>query len=63
MAELVRIGGTTPLMKMLWSGAFCTGCLTVTGKTVDGKFEDIQPYRGADVVHGLTFQSRKNSHW
>src|SRR6185295_9958578 len=51
MAELVRIGGLTPLMKMLLDRGLLHGdCLTVTGKTVSQNLADAKPYPdGQDV--------------
>ncbi|HMC26267.1 MAG TPA: dihydroxy-acid dehydratase [Verrucomicrobiae bacterium] len=64
MAELVRIGGTTPLMKMLLDRGLLHGdCLTVTGKTVAENLKDVQPYAPKqDVVRSFDDPIKKESH-
>src|SRR5438034_8955917 len=64
MAELVRIGGTTPLMKMLLDHGLLHGdCLTVTGKTMAENLKDVQPYpRKQDVVRSFDDPIKKDSH-
>ena len=64
MAELVKIGGTTPLMKMLLDRGLLHGdCLTVTGQTVAENLKDVQPYpTGQDVVRGFDNPVKKDSH-
>ena len=64
MAELVRIGGTTPLMKMLLDRGLLHGdCLTVTGRTVAENLQDVQPYpAGQEVVRGFDNPIKKESH-
>jgi dihydroxy-acid dehydratase len=64
MAELVRIGGTVPLMKMLLDRGLMHGdCLTVTGKTVAENLKDAPAYpAGQDVVRGLENPIKKDSH-
>jgi dihydroxy-acid dehydratase len=64
MAELVRIGGLTPLMKMLLDKGLLHGdCLTVTGKTVAENLADAEPYpAGQDVIRGFDNPVKKNSH-
>ena len=45
MADLVKIGGTVPLMKaMLDEGLLDGSCLTVTGKTLSENLADVRPY-------------------
>ena len=45
MSELVKIGGTLPLMKMLLDAGMLHGdCLTVTGNTVSENLKDVEPY-------------------
>ncbi len=45
MADLVRIGGTLPLMKMLLEAGLLDGsCLTVTGRTLAENLADVKPY-------------------
>ena len=64
MAELVKIGGLTPLMKMLLNKGLLHGdCLTVTGKTVAENLAKAKPYPpGQDVVRGFDNPVKKNSH-
>jgi dihydroxy-acid dehydratase len=45
MADLVRIGGTLPLMKMLLEAGLLDGsCLTVTGRTLAENLAEVKPY-------------------
>ena len=64
MAELVKIGGTVPLMKMLLDRGLLHGdCLTVTGKTMAENLKDVQPYpAGQDVIRSFDNPIKKNSH-
>jgi dihydroxy-acid dehydratase len=64
MSELVRIGGLTPLMKMLLDEGLLHGdCLTVTGKTVAENLSSARPYPAEqDVVHGFDNPIKKDSH-
>jgi len=64
MAELVRIGGLTPLMKMLLDEGLLHGdCLTATGKTVAENVSGARPYPPEqDVVHGFDDPIKKDSH-
>jgi dihydroxy-acid dehydratase len=64
MAELVRIGGTVPLMKMLLDEGLMQGdCLTVTGKTLAENLKNAPSYPpGQDVVHGFDNPIKKDSH-
>jgi dihydroxy-acid dehydratase len=64
MAELVKIGGTVPLMKMLLDRGLMHGdCLTVTGKTMAENLKDAPAYpAGQDVVHGFDNPIKKDSH-
>jgi dihydroxy-acid dehydratase len=64
MAELVRIGGTVPLMKMLLNQGLMHGdCLTVTGKTMAENLKDAPGYpAGQDVVRGFDNPIKKDSH-
>lgn len=65
MAELVKIGGTIPLMKMLLEAGLLHGdCLTVTGKTVAENLANsslVYP-EGQDVVRPLDNPIKKDSH-
>src|SRR5207244_5570219 len=64
MAELVRIGGTVPLMKMLLDRGLLHGdCLTVTGKTMADNLAKAGSYpAGQDVVRGFDNPIKKDSH-
>lgn len=64
MAELVRIGGTVPLMKMLLDRGLMHGdCLTVTGKTMAENLRNAPGYpAGQDVVRGFDNPIKKDSH-
>jgi dihydroxy-acid dehydratase len=65
MAELVKIGGTIPLMKMLLEGGLLHGdCLTVTGKTVAENLANssLEYPAGQKVVHSLDNPIKKDSH-
>jgi dihydroxy-acid dehydratase len=64
MAELVKIGGLVPLMKMLLDRGLLHGnCLTVTGKTVAENLSHAKAYpSGQDVVHDFENPIKKDSH-
>jgi len=64
MAELVRIGGTVPLMKMLLDKGLLHGdCMTVTGKTMAENLANVPAYpAGQDVVRGFDHPIKKDSH-
>lgn len=64
MAELVRIGGLTPLMKMLLDKELLhSECVTVTGKTIAENVSGVRPYAPEqDVVHGFDNPIKKSSH-
>jgi dihydroxy-acid dehydratase len=64
MSEMVKIGGLTPLMKMLLDQGLLHGdCLTVTGKTVAENLRDVKPYaKGQDVIHGFDNPIKPTSH-
>jgi dihydroxy-acid dehydratase len=64
MAELVRIGGTVPLMKMLLDAGLLHGdCMTVTGKTVAQNLKNAPRYpKGQDVIRPLSNPIKKESH-
>jgi dihydroxy-acid dehydratase len=64
MAELVKIGGTVPLMKMLLDhGLFHGDVLTVTGKTMAENLKDAPAYPvGQDVIRAWDNPVKKNSH-
>jgi dihydroxy-acid dehydratase len=64
MAELVKIGGTVPLMKMLLDRGLMHGdCLTVTGRTMAENLQEAPAYpAGQDVVRGFDHPIKKDSH-
>jgi len=64
MMEMVRIGGLTPLMKMLLDAGLLHGdCLTVTGKTVAQNLKGVKPYpKNQTVVRPLDNPIKKDSH-
>ncbi|MEZ5293967.1 MAG: dihydroxy-acid dehydratase [Vicinamibacterales bacterium] len=64
MAELVRIGGLTPLMKRLLDAGLLHGdCLTVTGRTVAENLAGVADYpAGQAVVAGLDAPLKRDSH-
>jgi dihydroxy-acid dehydratase len=64
MAELVRIGGVTPLMKMLLDEGLLHGdALTVTGKTLAANVASAAPYpAGQDVVRAFEAPLKRDSH-
>jgi dihydroxy-acid dehydratase len=64
MAALVRIGGLTPLLKMLLDkGLLHGGALTVTGRTLAENLRDAASYpAGQDVVRAFDQPIKKDSH-
>jgi dihydroxy-acid dehydratase len=64
MVHLVRIGGLTPLLKMLLDAGLLHGdCLTVTGSTLAENLKDAQPYStDQDVIYPLDNPIKKDSH-
>ncbi len=65
MAELVKIGGTVPLMKMLLGAGLLHGdCLTVTGKTMAENLANSKLEYPADqkVIRPLDNPIKKDSH-
>lgn len=64
MAELVRIGGTVPLMKMLIEEGLMRGdCMTVTGKTLWENVKNAKPYpKKQDVIRPFSNPVKKDGH-
>lgn len=64
MADLVRIGGTQPLMKMLLDAGLLDGsCLTVTGKTLAQNLRGVKPYpKEQQVIRPFTDPIKKTGH-
>jgi len=64
MVHLTRIGGLTPLLKMLLDEGLLYGdCMTVTGRTLAENLADTQPYPAdQDVVRPFNNPVKKDSH-
>jgi dihydroxy-acid dehydratase len=64
MAELVKIGGILPLMKMLLeAGLLHADCMTVTGKTISENLKDVGSYpEGQEIIRPLYRPIKKQSH-
>ena len=64
MSELVEIGGTLPLMKMLLdAGMFHGDCITVTGKTLTENLKDVEPYnKDQQIIMPLDSPIKEDSH-
>ncbi|NBD38395.1 MAG: dihydroxy-acid dehydratase [Verrucomicrobia bacterium] len=64
MAHFSRLGGVTPLMKMLLDEGLLHGdCLTCTGKTMAENLADEKPYpEDQDVVHSFSDPIKADSH-
>jgi len=64
MAHFSRLGGVTPLMKMLLDEGLLHGdCLTCTGKTMAGNLANETPYPDdQDVVHSFKDPLKPDSH-
>jgi len=64
MSELVAIGGTLPLMKILLDADMLHGdCMTVTGKTVAENLADITPYADdQEIIRALDNPIKEDSH-
>ncbi|HEX3037061.1 MAG TPA: dihydroxy-acid dehydratase, partial [Thermodesulfobacteriota bacterium] len=64
MSEFCKIGGLTPLMKMLLDKGLLHGdCLTVTGKMVKENLRYVKPYpNGQDIIYSFDNPIKKDSH-
>ncbi len=64
MAELVKIGGIIPLMKMLLDRGLLHGdCLTVTGQTLRENLKDTKPYpSGQEIIRSFNDPIKKDAH-
>lgn len=65
MADLVRIGGTVPLMKMLLDAGLLHGdCMTVTGRTLRENLDKLaKPYpKDQEIIRPLSNPIKKDSH-
>jgi len=64
VAELVKIGGTVPLMKRLLDAGLMHGdCMTVTGKTLAENLKGVKDYpKGQDVIRPFDNPIKPESH-
>lgn len=65
MADLVKIGGTVPLMQMLLDAGLLHGdCLTVTGKTMAENLANLDTSypEGQEIIRPLDNPIKKDSH-
>lgn len=64
VADLVQIGGLTPLMKtLLDEGLLDGGCMTVTGRTLKENLKGTRPYpKGQTVIRPLSNPIKKEGH-
>lgn len=64
MSELVEIGGTLPLMKMLLDAGMLHGdCITVTGKTLAENLQNVDPYPSSqEIIMALDNPIKSDSH-
>jgi dihydroxy-acid dehydratase len=64
MWELVKIGGTLPLMKMLLDEKLIEGdVMTVTGKTMRENLAKVKPYpKGQEVIRSFANPIKKDGH-
>ncbi len=64
MSELVAIGGTLPLMKMLLDAGMLHGsCMTVTGQTLAENLKNVKPYTDSQkIIKPLNNPIKKDSH-
>jgi len=64
VAELVKIGGVTPLMKLLLEKGLLHGdCLTVTGKTLKQNLKSVKPYpKKQEVIRPFDNPIKKEGH-
>jgi dihydroxy-acid dehydratase len=63
MAELSRIGGVQPIMKMLLEQGLLHGdCLTVTGKTLAENMENVAHYPENEIIRGFDNPIKPDSH-
>lgn len=64
MADLVRLGGVTPLMKMLLDEGLLNGeCLTVTGRTLAENLRHVKPYpKDQDIIRPFDNPIRREGH-
>lgn len=64
MADLVKIGGITPLMKQLVDEGLMHGdCMTVTGKTLRQNLKQVKPYPARQkIIQPRSAPIKKDSH-
>jgi dihydroxy-acid dehydratase len=64
MADLWKIGGLEPIMKMMLDAGMLHGdCLTVTGKTLRQNLASVKPFKQhQDIVHSLKDPLKQTGH-
>ncbi|NNL11686.1 MAG: dihydroxy-acid dehydratase, partial [Pseudomonadales bacterium] len=64
MADLIKIGGIQPLMKMLLNAGLLQGdCITVTGKTLKQNLAGVKPYpKDQSIIRPLKDPIKADSH-
>jgi dihydroxy-acid dehydratase len=64
MADLWKIGGLEPIMKMMLDAGMLHGdCMTVTGKTVRENLKNVKPFKEhQDIVRGLKNPLKQTGH-
>ncbi|MBT8139740.1 MAG: dihydroxy-acid dehydratase, partial [Gammaproteobacteria bacterium] len=64
MADLIKIGGIQPLMKMLLNAGLLHGdCITVTGKTLKQNLAGVKPYpKDQSIIRPLKDPIKADSH-
>jgi dihydroxy-acid dehydratase len=64
MAELARIGGVAPLMKMLLGRGLINGkCLTVTGRCLEDNLSSVKPYPSSQkIIHSFEAPVKSRGH-
>jgi dihydroxy-acid dehydratase len=65
MADLVKIGGVLPLMRMLLEAKLLDGgVMTVTGRTLERNLSKVKPAypKGQTVIHGFDDPIKKDGH-
>lgn len=64
MADLIKVGGIQPLMKLLLDAGLLHGeCLTVTGKTLAQNLAKVKPYpKSQDIIRALDNPIKVDSH-
>ena len=65
MAEFVKIGGLTPLMKRLLDRGLLHGdAMTVTGRTLGENLRDVKDYpAGQEIIRSLDQPIKRTAIW